>query len=201
MVSRGERRLGREGFGGGWTDGLLLLADHRPPGPRASVPDGRGHRWLQHPPHAHHAGGHVPLLLHQLPLGLQPPPAAPQARVRGQNELPSSRRAGEGTACRRAGTRGGLCPGRRVGGKELLSREDGDSRGGREEMKSPPVVFQPCVQEAGLARSRDGGSVLVQILFFLHWLGDFDSHSQQPQSILAGPFQPVWTFGWSICTW
>lgn len=95
----------------------------------------------------------------------------------------------------------GLCPGRRVGGKELLSREDGDSCGGGEEMKSPPVVFQPCVQEAGLARSRDGGSVLVQVLLFLHWPGDFDSHSQQPQSILAGPFQPVWTFGWSVCTW
>lgn len=124
MVSGGERRLGREGFGGGWTDGLLLLADHRPPGPRASVPDGRGHRWLQHPPHAHHAGGHVPLLLHQLPLGLQPPPAAPQARVRGQNELPSGRRAGEGTACRRAGTRAGALPWEK-GGREGAAEQRG----------------------------------------------------------------------------
>lgn len=96
-------RSGGAGFGGGWTDGLLLLADHRPPGAGASVPDGRGHGWLQHPPHTHHTRGHLPLLLHQLPLGLQPPPAAPQARVRGQNELPSGRRPGEGTACSRAG--------------------------------------------------------------------------------------------------
>lgn len=196
MVSRGERRLGREGFGAGWTDGLLLSVDHRPPGAGASVPDGRGHRWLQHPPHPHHARGHLPLLLHQLPLGLQPPPAAPQARVRGQNELPSGRRPGEGTAWDRRG----LCLG--DGGREgALSREDGDGCAGGEEMKSPPAVFQPCVQEAGWQEGRDGGSVLVQVLLFLYWPGDFDSHSQQPQSVLAGPVQPVCTFGWSICTW
>lgn len=35
-----EGGLGREGFGGEWTDGLLLLADHRPLGPRASFPYG-----------------------------------------------------------------------------------------------------------------------------------------------------------------
>lgn len=68
-------------------------------------------------------------------------------------------------------------------------------------MKSPPVVFQPCVQEAGWQESRDGGSLLVQVLLFLYWPGDFDSHSQQPQSVLSGKVQPVCTFGWSICTW
>lgn len=42
------------------------------------------------------------------------------------------------------------CPGR----WELLSREDGDGSAGGEEMESPPVVFQPCVQEAGSARKQ-----------------------------------------------
>ena len=33
--------LGEGGFGDRWTDGLLLLADHRPLGPRPSFPYGR----------------------------------------------------------------------------------------------------------------------------------------------------------------
>lgn len=177
------RCLGADGL----TGCSSLLADHRPAGPGPGVPHGRGHGRLQHPPHSHHPRGHVPLLLHQLPLGLQPPPAAPQTRVRGQDELPGGRRAGEGTAHTllwEMGARQGAAQKR--GWRWLCWR-------GGNEVTSCRVYRRQDWQE-----SRGGGLVLGQVLVFLCWPGGFDSHSQQPQSILAGPAQPVWTLGWSL---
>lgn len=61
------------------------------------------------------------------------------------------------------------------------------------------LCFSRVCRRQDRQESRGGGSVLVQVFLFLYWPGGFDSHSQQPQSVLAGPVQPVWTFGWSIC--
>lgn len=62
------------------------------------------------------------------------------------------------------------------------------------------LCFSRVYRRQDRQESRGGGSVLVQVLLSLCWPGGFDSHSQQPQSVLAGPVQPVWTFGWSICS-
>lgn len=61
-----------------------------------------------------------------------------------------------------------------------------------------PSCFSHVFRRQDWQEIRGGGLVLGQVLVFLHWPGGFDSHSQQPQSILAGPVQPVWTLGWSL---
>lgn len=70
--------------------------DSGPFGAGASLPYGRGGRWLQRSPDPHHPRRRLALLLHQLPLRAQPAAPPSEEGVCGEDELQGRRRPRQG---------------------------------------------------------------------------------------------------------